>query len=573
VSTRQRKPGSESPNELRELSLVSSQAFEMKELAPHHVAAPKEPHPSRTTSKSGTRPLVTRPDPAFSSEDDELLSVTLNCIADGVITADAFGKVRRINPIAERLTGWDAAHAIGRPLAEVFCVGASPRSGEPLGHLSGSGTHSSVVLDPITLLDRRGVQHSVEMSASAIQDAASESYGTIIIFRDVTRRQELEAKKVQSDKLQAVSQLVGGLAHEFNNLLAGTMNFAELLRLRLGTTDGDASQYAEGIIENTRRASGLVGRLLAFACERPRESVPVDVHGILEELVDDFSAECSPQLRILNHLDATDSFVQGDAQALRESLLNLLTNACEASGISGTIEVRTKIVQLDDNQCRKAMLPVKRGRYLCVEVRDHGKGIPQHLLGRIFEPFFTTKRRDEAAGLGLSVVYGTIRDHAGNIEVETQSGQGTAIRLYLPSPLEVPLESLRPSHQVIQGKGRLLLADDEPSLRRSTGALLRRLGYDVVLAEDGAQALAIFRADPTAFDLVLLDIIMPRMNGREALREMRRIAPGVKAMYVSAFGLSSEDPTTEDGVEGVIRKPFTAAVISQRLADVLEIRA
>jgi two-component system, cell cycle sensor histidine kinase and response regulator CckA len=504
-------------------------------------------------------------------DDEQLLAVTLDSIADAVITTDANGQVRRINPIAERLTGWRGEQAIGRPLAEVFCVGAGPRGGEPAGPASTSGAHSSTTLEPVTLWDRQGNPHSIEISASSIRDSNSESHGTVIVFRDVTQRRELEAKKVQTDKLQALSQLVGGLAHEFNNLLAGTMNFAELLRLRMADRgDVDAIQFADGITENTRRASGLVGRLLAFARERPRESAPVDLHVLLDDLLEEFAPECLPDVSVEVRANAPDAFVRGDAQALRDALLNLLTNAREAMSSGGRLTITTDIALLDEAYCQKSILPIKKGRYLRVDVEDSGIGIQPQLQGRIFEPFFTTKRTGQASGLGLSVVYGTIRDHGGSLEVESAPSVGTRVRVLLPLPSEVPVESLRPSHEVVRGAGRLLVADDEPSLRRSTGALLRRLGYEVVLAEDGAQAVELFRADPSSFDLVLLDIIMPKMNGRDALRELRRISPNVKALYVSAFGLGSEDPATEDGVGGVIRKPFTAAVLSQRIANALQ---
>lgn len=503
--------------------------------------------------------------------DEQILSVALDCIADAVITTNAEGRVQRINPVAERLTGWSHVEAEGRPLAEVLRIGATPRSADPALPLSTPGSHTSTTLEPITLWDRRGAPHSIEISASAIREAESESYGTIIIFRDVTSRRELEAKKVQTDKLEAISQLVGGLAHEFNNLLAGTMNFAELLRLRVeGGGDRDARQFTEGIMENTRRASGLVSRLLAFACERPRESNTVDIHSLLDELVEEFSRESGRDSNVEIAAEAPDAFIRGDAQAIRVALSNLLHNSDEAMQSSGKIVIHTDEVTLDDAYCRRSLLPVTRGRYLRIAVEDSGTGIQSHLLGRIFEPFFTTKRSGQAAGLGLSVAYGTIRDHAGTIEVESRSGVGTRVRVLLPLPLAIPIDSLRPAHQIVTGRGRLLLADDEPSLRRSTGALLRKLGYEVVLAENGAEAVELFRSDPIGFDLVLLDIIMPKMNGRDALRELRKTEPKVKALYVSAFGLSSEDPTTEDGVQGVIRKPFTAAVLSQRVADALE---
>jgi CheY-like chemotaxis protein len=228
------------------------------------------------------------------------------------------------------------------------------------------------------------------------------------------------------------------------------------------------------------------------------------------------------------------------------------------------------VTELSDEDCRQALLPIRRGKYLRIDVEDSGVGIEPELLGRIFEPFYTTKRTGAAAGLGLAVVHGIVREHGGTLEVSSSIGVGTRVRIHLPIAGQVPIETLRPADEVVKGSGCLLLADDEPSLRRSTAALLRQLGYEVVLAQDGAEAVELFRQKPSRFDLVLLDIMMPKLSGRDALREMRRIDPTVRAIYVSAFGLGGEEPSAEEGVQGVIRKPFTAATLSQRIANALE---
>jgi PAS domain S-box-containing protein len=502
--------------------------------------------------------------------DASRLAVTLDSIADAVITTDRTGYIERMNPVAERLTGFSQSEARGRPLAEIFRIGSDPRSTDATMAIATTGAHSTATLDPITLWDRQLQPLTVELSASSIREAGGEILGTVLVFRDVTLRREVEARKVKSDKLQAIGQLVGGLSHELNNLFAANMSFAELLRLRFEPTDDqESAQFADAIVENTRRASDLVGRLLAFARERTRESSPVDIHPILEELIEQSTAT-TPKLSVEYAANAQDTFIRGDAQSIRDSLLNLFINAKEAMPEGGKLHLSTDTVELTPEHCARALLPVQPGRFLRIEVTDSGAGIPRELQGRIFEPFFTTKRQGSISGLGLSVVYGTVRDHSGTIEVESGPNSGTTFRLFLPQKSVITVSSLRPSGELVRGQGRLLLADDEPTLRRASSALLRRLGYEVVLAEDGAHAVELFAKAPKQFDLVLLDIMMPKLNGRETLREMRKIDPDVKAIYISAFGLSSEDPSAEDGVHGVIRKPFSAATLSQRIADVLE---
>lgn len=550
-----RKPGSRKQRNAEVEALRRRMAFLEAQLKSCEGMSPQFAH---------DKPPSTAPD-----ADSDRLAVTLDSIADAVITTTSTGLVERINPVAARLTGYDPREAIGLPLSEVFRVGSSHRSpGETLT-LATTGAHGSATLDPITLWDRQGTAHSIELSASSIREHGERGSGTVLVFRDVTERREYEARRTQSDKLQAIGQLVGGLSHELNNLFSATMSFAELLRLRTHSgEDPEYGQYAESIVDNTRKASDLVGRLLAFSRERTRERAPVDLHHVIQDVLEQ-SADALRELNVELATDAPDAFVRGDAQALRDSLLNLLANAREAMAKGGRLRLATSVVELTPSKCKTSILPVSPGRYLKVEVADDGTGIPVALLGRIFEPFFTTKRGGPVSGLGLSVVYGTVRDHGGTIEIESAEERGTTVRLFLPLQGEIPITSLRPSHELVKGRGRLLLVDDEPTLRRAGAALLKRLGYDVSVAEDGIIALEIFSAAPKSYDLVLLDIIMPRMNGRETLRELRKIDPDVKALYISAFGLSSEDPSAEDGVQGVIRKPFTAATLSQRVSEVL----
>ncbi|MGC4068353.1 MAG: response regulator [Polyangiaceae bacterium] len=303
----------------------------------------------------------------------------------------------------------------------------------------------------------------------------------------------------------------------------------------------------------------LVGRLLAFARERPRESAPVDVHHLVEEISE--RPEPTSTVTLSAQLDAPDAFVRGDAQALRDSLVNLATNARESMPAGGAVRLHTENVELhrssQNGRCfhSPGTLPTYRG---------HGYGrrdLRRRIFLDIFEPFSPRSAEGAFPGLGLSVVYATVRDHGGTLEVESAPDREPESDVLAPTERYSTLES-RPSHQLVEGRGRLLLADDEPTLRRAEAALLRKLGYDVCLAEDGERAVEIYRTDPLGFDLVLLDIMMPKLNGRETLKALRRINPRVKALYISAFGLSSDDPSAEDGVQGVIRKPFTAATLS-----------
>ncbi len=507
---------------------------------------------------------------ALASPADPQLEAVFESLGDAMITADPAGRITAMNSAASRITGWDAKQAVGEPIESVFRVGQPRRS--PTGSLIRSllDNNNSSQPDPLILHDRRGIPRSIDLSVSTIRQGEGDNLGTVIVFRDITQRRELESRVRQTEKLDALGQLVGGIAHEFNNLLAGTLGYAELLGMRLDSlNDPEYRHHTDGIIQTTRQAAELVSKLLAFAREYPREAAPVDVCQVLSRVREVMSHLLDESIQVRLECPTERLTVRGDAQQIHDAVVNLALNARDAMPSGGHLTFMARATELSEDFCRRSLLPVSAGPFVELAVTDTGTGIPPHVLGHVFEPFFTTKHDAKGSGLGLSAVYGTVRDHGGTLSVESRVGRGTAFHLFLP--LHEGRTTLHPSAAsgVVHGKGRILLVDDEPTLRRMGSALLTRLGYQVFVAADGEEALKVFREKDGAFDLVLLDIIMPRMGGREALRELRRAQPDLRALYVSGFGLTSEDPAAEDGVHGVVRKPFTAATLSQKVAEAL----
>ncbi len=499
------------------------------------------------------------------------LATTLDSIADAVITADAEGRLLRLNRVGESLTGWSQAEAVGRPLSEVFRISVQGNTEQSIGPAQLAAQSTRVPNEPLVLWDRRNQPHSVDVSAASVTTDEGESFGTVVVFRDVTEKRALEHRMRQTEKLESLGQLASGLAHEFNNLMAGTLNRAELLTLRLAESHDRAGQdELLGIIEATRSASQLVARVLSFARERPRQTAPVAIPALLRQVTDLLRRTLDRRIEIALQPDAEGATVRGDAQQLEDALVNLALNARDAMPDGGRLEISSRLVELSPAFTQRSVLPVEPGAYLEIGIRDTGTGIPSHHLGRIFEPFFTTKTARQGSGLGLSVVMATLRDHQGTLEVETESGRGTLFRLFLPLRSQSSIASDQPARdEVVTGEGRLLLVDDEPILRRTGAALLRRLGYEVEVAEDGRRALEVFHEHSGNFDLVLLDIVMPRLGGRETLRELRKLDPQVRAVYVSGYGLSHENPAVEDGVHAIVRKPFSLATLSQCIAEAL----
>jgi CheY-like chemotaxis protein len=251
---------------------------------------------------------------------------------------------------------------------------------------------------------------------------------------------------------------------------------------------------------------------------------------------------------------------------LQNALLNLGVNARDAMPDGGTLCYATSIVTLDAADCQLQQIPITPGVYLKISVSDTGIGIPREILGRIFEPFFTTKEQGKGTGLGLAAVYGAVRDHKGSITVFSKPGQGTVFNVYLPL-CKSASGILQPEHDVVRGNGGVLLVDDEDILRRTGQALLEELGYTVYLAEDGAEALESYALHRDSIALVLLDMVMPRMNGKETFLKLKELNPGVRVIFCSGFHSEGTDnELVAFGAYGFIQKPYNMVDLSRSVS-------
>lgn len=379
----------------------------------------------------------------------------------------------------------------------------------------------------------------------------------------------LEEQLFQVQKLEAIGELAGGVAHDFNNLLTGIIGYANLLK----TGDckcPETAEIADSIEGAARRAAHLTSQLLGFARRGKNQIVPVDLHSVVCEVVDLLGRTLDKNIEIQPMLQASPSTVIGDPGQMQQMVLNLAVNARDAMPDGGQLMFRTECVDLDEAYCR-VHAEAAPGRYLCLSVMDTGIGIPRDILPRIFEPFFTTKEPSKGTGMGLSMVYGIVKNHGGSVQVYSELGHGSTFRVYLPvtaRPSSDQAHALAP--RVIRGRGRVLLIDDEPVVRQMAARMLVELGYDVLVAGDGVEALEIYRDSWADIDLVLLDMIMPAMGGRECFKAMQQINPNVLALLSTGYGLNgAAQKILDEGVAGFVEKPYDLARLSQAVAAVL----
>jgi len=389
--------------------------------------------------------------------------------------------------------------------------------------------------------------------------------------RDISERKQLEQRLRQSEKMKAIGQLAGGVAHDFNNQLTGVSGYADLLSDRL---DGDATaaHYVEQIQMAVRRAASLTQQLLTFARQENQISELVDLNAIAKEAIGLLERSIDKKIVIVRNLDAREPTVVGDASRLQSAILNLALNARDAMPSGGQLSIRSDTVLLDANFCAGQALPVEPGRYVMLEVGDDGEGMTREVLDRLYEPFFTTKERGRGTGLGLSAVYGAVKSHRGTIEVRSEVAKGTVVRLYLPlhdgAGKVASTEAF--SHATLAHPLRVMVVEDEEPLRRMVNVILKSLGCEVETFENGARATDYYRAHSSAVDLVVLDMRMPVMDGTETFHALRAINPAVKVLLASGYSLSgAAQALLQSGAKGFVQKPYRRQTLVEKIQEVL----
>lgn len=395
--------------------------------------------------------------------------------------------------------------------------------------------------------------------------------GAVIRIDDVTKEYELEQQLNHSRKMDAIGQLAGGVAHDFNNMLGGIMSAAQLLKLPKMKLDENGIKYVDMILQASSRAADLTAKLLAFGRKGKIASTALNIHNTIEDAIAILNRTIDKKVRISHKKNAKNSMVVGDSSGLQNALMNLGINASHAMPNGGEIYLETSNILLNKTYCDASPFKIEPGEYIEITIRDTGCGIPLENIRKIFEPFYTTKGPGEGTGLGLAAVYGTIKDHHGAINVYSEVGTGTAFHIYLPCS-EGSIEEEQIKTEVLSGTGKILLVDDEEIIRITGKQMLEEMGYTVLLAENGREAVDLFLKLYSEIDLVIMDMIMPEMNGREAFSKLKEIDKNCKVAFSSGFPkYDSLTELRESGLVGFIQKPYRDYELSGLLAEALEV--
>ncbi|MDA8100964.1 MAG: PAS domain S-box protein [Nitrospiraceae bacterium] len=399
-----------------------------------------------------------------------------------------------------------------------------------------------------------------EIIVCPVHDARGELFAGIEVVRDITERKRLESQLVLAHRLEAVGQLAGGVAHDFNNILTAIMGYGDILQEKLA--DNDAQEDVKRIILSAERAAQLTQSLLAFSRKQVIKIRPVGMNAIVQGMDKLLRRLAGKAIKVTVDLAREELVVRADSSQLEQVLMNLVTNARDAMPGGGRLDITTARADLTE-EFRRTYGYGAPGTYAVLTVGDTGMGMDKQTSANIFEPFFTTKEVGRGTGLGLSLVYGVVKQHNGYITVQSRSGEGTRVMIYLPLSAESAAAAGAEDRAAVMragGSGTILIVEDDAGVRDLAAAVLTRAGYRVIKAVDGDDALKKFRGARKGIDLVILDVMMPRRNGREAYEAIQKIAPETKAMFMSGYAADSvrnlEIPG--DGVH-FLPKPFTAA--------------
>jgi len=480
-----------------------------------------------------------------------------------VVSDPDTGKIFDVNEKFCLLSGYTREDAIGQTSTELGLFTKEHRDGF-VNALMDTGELSGLEM---SYTNRDGDSVETLLYARKIKTNKKKLLLTVVV--DVTELRRLERALNQTTKMEALGLLAGGLAHDFNNLLMTIQGNISLI-----TADSSCLDVYKDEMKNIQYAimSGtrLVRGLLDFTSEHICESQPIDMTQLVSHTVELFT-RTHKGLRVKGSYATTPCVCNVDKGQIEQVFLNLLINAFQATTNGEEITVKTFLVDITEHDNRLTVHTVEQGLYVAVEVKDHGIGMNQETLERVFEPFFTTKQKVGGYGLGLASAYGVVKSHGGFIHVESAPGRGSVFTVYMPHSSEKPQQEYEPPILLATGNELILLVDDEYVVRRTAQQMLAKLGYEVLCASNGDEALALLDSHKEEISLVMLDMIMPGMNGGEVLREIRQRGFGGKVLVSSGFIHSwpvGWDPKVLS--DGILKKPYTLAKLSEKVRALLD---
>jgi PAS domain S-box-containing protein len=509
---------------------------------------------------------------ASSRDPASLLAAIVDSSVDAVLGKTLTGIITSWNLGAEKMYGYEASEVVGHHISLLFPPDGLDELEEALTRIANGGL---VEQHDTRRICKDGTVLDVSVTISPIHDAKGVITGAASIGRDITRRNSLErerraleARLNQSERLESMGRLAGGIAHDFNNLLSVILNSALFVRDELD--DREAARADLDQIEAAAvRASELTRQLLAFARREVLQPQVLDLNFVIAEIDLLLRRTISEQVELVISLSQDPWFVEADAGKLEQVLVNLSVNARDAMPEGGTLTIDTSNVEID-KQYTKTHPEVTAGRYVQLRISDTGLGMEQQVIEHIFEPFFTTKPTGKGTGLGLPMVFGIVKQAGGDIQVYSEPGIGTTCAILLPATDQVLTVAQSPGvPRALRGTETVLVVEDEDALREVTRRILSRNGYAVLTSENGPEAIALLRTYEGVIDLLLTDVIMPQMPGKETAERVQKVRPGLPVLYMSGYAQPVFGLTLGKDI-CFLEKPFSEKMLLDKVRGCLE---
>jgi len=491
-------------------------------------------------------------------------AMLLDKAQDAIMVLDLADRITYWNKSAERLYGWAAGEVEGKNASQLLGVQPSPGAIDPGRPEPGSGEW----IGELKQVARDGRELIVESRQTLIRDRDGEPVSNLVVNTDITARKKLESQFLRAQRLESIGMLAGGIAHDLNNILTPILMAADVIKSKL--PDSESLSVLSSLQSSAMRGADMVKQILMFARGAGGERAQFQLKHILRDL-DKIIRETFPKSIELSMDVPNDLWtVSGDATQMQQVLLNLCVNARDAMPSGGNLRISAQNHMLDETEpgrkSEETPLP-----HILVEIADTGTGMSAEIGAKIFEPFFTTKGVGKGTGLGLSTALSIVKSHGGFIQVDSAVKRGTTFRVFLPAiPASQPADDKVSGAELPVGHGELLLVvEDDTSIREMTRETLESFGYRVLTAANGGQAIAVFAKHSDAIRLVLMDMIMPIMQGPESIEAIRKLKSGTRIVLIT--GLSIEQmPAESTGTDFVLRKPYTLAALLNTIHDALK---
>ncbi len=500
---------------------------------------------------------------AEAKKAEELYRSLFRCSVDAIVTYDLEGKVEYISPAFTDIFGWTLEEMKGKqiPFNHDFKKESIEANIQDLVEhgIPCNGFETKCYTKDGRLLD-------LGVSASRHNDHEGKPMGTLFILRDISEKKKIEAQLHYIERMEAIGTLAGGIAHDFNNLMMGMLGNISLTLYDMGPDDPNRERLktVERLIQS---GSELTGKLLGYARKGKYELRPINLNKIIKDSSAAFG-RTRKEIVISMDLEKDLFSVDADESQIEQVLMNLFINAADAMPGGGNLFLQT--ANVTHKEMRGTPYTPKPGKYIMIKVKDNGTGMDQKTITRIFQPFFTTKEMGVGSGLGLASVYGIVKGHGGYIDVESEKGHGSVFSIYIPSSEVLIQKDPIVNEHIEEGDETILLVDDEEMIIDVGVQLLEKLGYTLLEARGGREAIQVYQENKNNIDMVILDMIMPDMGGSEVYDKIKTINPEAKVLLSSGYSVDGQaTEILKRGCNGFIQKPFNIKSLSRKIREVL----